>query len=205
VSVLACRRVPKRRVEPADASRVDVAPMDMPQQSREEPSPQTPHSRIVPRSARSKDGCATCKYGDTCPCGTACRQLTPHARRRKVKCDEQRPRCSHCERLNLECKWQPSSARRRSTVAGTPPVRAHGARASVSMTPGAAVISPTATLMNPPPHGVNQVFDYASFLWDGGDAWRPVSDVGATVSFEPQVVVSYLAPSSVITCLLSGY
>ncbi|KAK8118023.1 uncharacterized protein PG998_006304 [Apiospora kogelbergensis] len=40
-------------------------------------------------SARSKDGCLTCK-------------------RRKVKCDEQRPRCSHCERLNFECKWQPS-------------------------------------------------------------------------------------------------
>jgi hypothetical protein len=26
-------------------------------------------------------------------------------RRRKVRCNEQRPRCSHCERLNLECTW----------------------------------------------------------------------------------------------------
>lgn len=38
------------------------------------------------RPARSKDGCLTCK-------------------RRKVRCNEQRPRCSHCERLNLECNW----------------------------------------------------------------------------------------------------
>jgi hypothetical protein len=38
------------------------------------------------RPARSKDGCLTCK-------------------RRKVRCSFQRPRCSHCERLNLECTW----------------------------------------------------------------------------------------------------
>lgn len=42
-----------------------------------------PHSR---RPARSKDGCLTCK-------------------KRKVRCNEQKPRCSHCERLNLECNW----------------------------------------------------------------------------------------------------
>ncbi|CAK7225109.1 hypothetical protein SBRCBS47491_005780 [Sporothrix bragantina] len=48
-------------------------------------TPSTPSSA---RSARSREGCLTCK-------------------RRKVKCDEQRPRCSHCERLNMECKWRP--------------------------------------------------------------------------------------------------
>lgn len=26
-------------------------------------------------------------------------------RRRKVRCNEQKPRCSHCERLNLDCTW----------------------------------------------------------------------------------------------------
>ncbi|KAL6354877.1 hypothetical protein LRP88_12235 [Fusarium phalaenopsidis] len=49
------------------------------------------------RHLRSREGCLTCK-------------------RRKVKCDEQRPRCSHCERLNFECKWRPqqrSTAQRR--------------------------------------------------------------------------------------------
>lgn len=38
------------------------------------------------RPARPKDGCLTCK-------------------RRKVRCNEQKPRFSHCERLNLECSW----------------------------------------------------------------------------------------------------
>ncbi|KAK5951597.1 hypothetical protein OHC33_007275 [Knufia fluminis] len=45
-----------------------------------------------PRPARSKAGCLTCK-------------------RRKVRCNEQRPRCSHCERLNLACSWPPSRPR----------------------------------------------------------------------------------------------
>lgn len=31
--------------------------------------------------------------------------LTSRFRRRKVKCNEQHPRCSHCERLNMECVW----------------------------------------------------------------------------------------------------
>ena len=40
------------------------------------------------RLPRSHNGCLTC-------------------RRRKVRCNEQRPRCSHCERLNLQCTWRP--------------------------------------------------------------------------------------------------
>ncbi|KAK2756191.1 hypothetical protein FQN54_005599 [Arachnomyces sp. PD_36] len=48
---------------------------------------------------RSRNGCWTCK-------------------RRKVRCNEERPLCYHCQRLNLECVWQgtttpqrPSSSR----------------------------------------------------------------------------------------------
>lgn len=37
---------------------------------------------------RSKNGCVTC-------------------RRRRVRCNERKPRCSHCERLNLQCAWRP--------------------------------------------------------------------------------------------------
>ncbi|CAK7236158.1 hypothetical protein SBRCBS47491_009541 [Sporothrix bragantina] len=36
---------------------------------------------------RSRNGCLTCK-------------------RRKVRCNEQRPRCSHCQRLRYDCEWR---------------------------------------------------------------------------------------------------
>ncbi|ATY61406.1 C6 finger domain [Cordyceps militaris] len=32
----------------------------------------------------------------------------PNTRRRKVKCNEKHPKCSHCERLNIECVWNTS-------------------------------------------------------------------------------------------------
>ena len=52
---------------------------------------------VVPR-IRSKDGCLTC-------------------RRRKVRCDQEQPRCSHCERLNLQCRWRAQPSIRESRVA----------------------------------------------------------------------------------------
>ncbi|PWY81538.1 hypothetical protein BO94DRAFT_469998, partial [Aspergillus sclerotioniger CBS 115572] len=42
-----------------------------------------------PRASRSRGGCVSCKN-------------------RKKKCDENRPRCSDCRRLNLPCHWSPS-------------------------------------------------------------------------------------------------
>ncbi|CAI7572883.1 unnamed protein product [Penicillium manginii] len=42
-----------------------------------------------PRASRSRGGCLSCKA-------------------RKKKCDELRPRCSDCRRLNLPCQWAPS-------------------------------------------------------------------------------------------------
>lgn len=44
---------------------------------------------------RSRNGCWTCK-------------------RRKVRCNEQRPLCYHCERLNLECVWKDTAPQRPS-------------------------------------------------------------------------------------------
>lgn len=43
------------------------------------------HRRL--RFHRSRNGCITCK-------------------RRKVRCNEQTPQCSHCERLGLKCEWK---------------------------------------------------------------------------------------------------
>lgn len=55
---------------------------------------------------RSRNGCSTCK-------------------RRKVRCDEQRPRCYHCHRLDLECVWKDTRPQRSSppnnAVARNPP------------------------------------------------------------------------------------
>ncbi|RAK76910.1 uncharacterized protein BO72DRAFT_477841 [Aspergillus fijiensis CBS 313.89] len=45
-----------------------------------------------PRASRSRDGCVSCKA-------------------RKKKCDEKRPRCSDCRRLNLPCYWNAPRAR----------------------------------------------------------------------------------------------
>lgn len=46
------------------------------------------------------------------------RKTDSGSRRRKVRCNEQKPRCSHCERLNLECTWhRPSTQRNVSSTA----------------------------------------------------------------------------------------
>ncbi|KAK1241116.1 hypothetical protein MKX08_001090 [Trichoderma sp. CBMAI-0020] len=42
---------------------------------------------------RSKNGCSTCRL-------------------RRVRCDEKRPTCGHCDRLKLECEYQPPRPRR---------------------------------------------------------------------------------------------
>lgn len=51
--------------------------------------PRRPHCR------RSRNGCLTCK-------------------RRKVRCNEERPQCGHCQRLSLQCVWKDSMSQRPS-------------------------------------------------------------------------------------------
>ena len=69
------------------------------------PLPLAPRDR--PRR-RSRNGCLTCK-------------------RRKVRCNEQRPRCFHCQRLGLNCMWKegaphrPSSPPKDAVAGGTTP------------------------------------------------------------------------------------
>ncbi|CAG7957360.1 unnamed protein product [Penicillium nalgiovense] len=50
-------------------------------------------TRRRPYGSRSRNGCLTCK-------------------RRKVRCNERRPRCYHCQRLNLECDWKVNEPQR---------------------------------------------------------------------------------------------
>lgn len=50
-----------------------------------------------PHGPRSKNGCLTCK-------------------RRKVRCNELRPRCYHCQRLNLDCVWKDTEPHRQGPL-----------------------------------------------------------------------------------------
>jgi hypothetical protein len=78
----------------------------MSQPPQEQQLPATPAGPVSeqpssgPRPARSKNGCNAC-------------------RRRKVRCNEKRPRCGHCERLNLECTWNRPVQARSSSIQST--------------------------------------------------------------------------------------
>ncbi|KAL1870789.1 hypothetical protein VTK73DRAFT_2513 [Phialemonium thermophilum] len=137
----------------------------MEQQQQQQNDKASQQTRARNRPVRSREGCLTCK-------------------RRKVKCDEQRPRCSHCERLNLECKWRPlgtpSLSYRSPSDPGTKkaPTSTSGSErgAGQMRSPAMADPSPDSSLFQAPnPHAVNQIFDYASFMWDAGDVWQQVS------------------------------
>ncbi|POS79808.1 hypothetical protein DHEL01_v201813 [Diaporthe helianthi] len=131
------------------------------------PSPEGDQSNRS--SARSRYGCLTCK-------------------RRKVKCDELRPRCSHCERLNLECKWPQSfptnSHKRRSRQTAGASAASSNAEASRTPMPEMEPAPSGPLFQTPPLHAVNQLFDYASFLWNTGagtgDMWQHMSPAVTT-------------------------
>ncbi|KAF4626403.1 hypothetical protein G7Y89_g11757 [Cudoniella acicularis] len=108
----------------------------------------SPGSASNRRAPRSKSGCLTC-------------------RRRKVRCNEQKPRCSHCERLNLQCNWRPATnatqASRRSSEIINPDYEAN-------VNPGSSSTQAASTLLETRNTGVegsfNDAFNYASFMWD---------------------------------------
>lgn len=93
-------------------------------------------------------------------------------RRRKVRCNEVRPRCSHCERLHLECQWRSTATTTSMRQTASPP--AVGQRqAGIIDQPRQSTSTTTASLI--PAVTVdgqfNDVFNYASFMWDGSDLW----------------------------------
>jgi hypothetical protein len=90
--------------------------------------------------------------------------------RRKVRCNEQKPRCSHCERLNLQCAWKPvtrmNQIPRQQSENGN---AGHEAGIDIrsqdsSITVGSSVLNDARqTTVD---GSFNDVFDYASFMWD---------------------------------------
>ncbi|KAF8860393.1 hypothetical protein BDZ45DRAFT_703831 [Acephala macrosclerotiorum] len=99
-------------------------------------------SNLTRRAPRSKAGCLTC-------------------RRRKVRCNEQKPRCSHCERLNLQCTWRPVT-RQMSESGNAEQAGINLGNENLSTTPGNPVLngSRQATVDG----SFNDMFDYASFM-----------------------------------------
>ncbi|KAH7152780.1 fungal-specific transcription factor domain-containing protein [Dactylonectria macrodidyma] len=121
------------------------------------------------RYIRSREGCLTCK-------------------RRKVKCDEQRPRCSHCERLNMECKWRPQT---RSAAQRRLPTNDMSSSAMEQNLSPATEASPGNSVFQPA-HAVDEVFDYASFMWDSGDFWQQVSpDMNQNAGLEAHMLAAH--------------
>ncbi|KAH8654941.1 fungal-specific transcription factor domain-containing protein [Tricladium varicosporioides] len=101
------------------------------------------------RAPRSKSGCLTC-------------------RRRKVRCNEQKPRCSHCERLNLECNWRPSpiTSRPMRHTAPETSLREFESETNISSSSTSHVAflqNSGQAVVNGP---FNDTFNYASFMWD---------------------------------------
>lgn len=71
----------------------------------------------------------------------------------------------------MECKWRPqqrSGAQRRQTsTAGTLAQSLEQSLSPTDTSPGTSVFQSG--------HAVDEVFDYASFMWDYGDFWQQAS------------------------------
>lgn len=104
-----------------------------------------------------------------------------------MRCNEQHPCCSHCERLNLDCKWQISSSSNATTQKwrDNPTCRPFSNRVPVDRDSHAG--SSAITGLQPlPPFAVDvpslsltqssqpleQIFDYASFMSDSVALWQ---------------------------------
>lgn len=93
----------------------------------------------------------------------------------------------------MECKWRPHArpAQRRQSqnnmsAASFPP--------SSHSHPNQSPITDTSSggpSFQPPLHAVDEVFDYASFMWDsGGDFWQQVSpEIGSNVGLNTHIMV----------------
>ncbi|KAJ5098448.1 hypothetical protein N7532_005449 [Penicillium argentinense] len=125
---------------------------------------QHPHldRRLRPRT---RNGCLTC-------------------RRRKVRCDEKRPDCGHCSRLQLDCSWQQEGGsrfgvrtkkirhrqqrqqqqQRQQLQVDQSRLAAEDTKANPTDIPIAAVESQEALAVND--SSFSRIFNYASFMWD---------------------------------------
>ncbi|RJE25259.1 C6 finger domain protein [Aspergillus sclerotialis] len=83
---------------------------------------------------RSRNGCLTCK-------------------RRKVRCNEQRPQCFRCQRLSLECVWKDTIQQQspsKDIRSGTSPASNDTALQVDGPSPSAALFDFAQSVMNPP-------------------------------------------------------
>lgn len=90
------------------------------------------HRRFKHR--RSRNGCLTCK-------------------RRKVRCNEQRPQCCHCQRLNLDCVWKDITQRQspsKNAAMGSSPESNETAFQVDGPSPSGALFDFAQSVMDPP-------------------------------------------------------
>ncbi|OKL63637.1 hypothetical protein UA08_00265 [Talaromyces atroroseus] len=124
-----------------------------------------------PRVARTRTGCLTC-------------------RRRKVRCNEVHPRCGHCTRLRLACSWPPDSSftvpgietskskpaylnnrgkrQRQRSRSQSPPQKQQPLQQSQQLSE-----LPPPQQQSLPEADFNEIFNYASFLWDNDSSTLP--------------------------------
>ena len=123
---------------------------------------------------RTRNGCLTCRY--VWSFHHEGRPTLSKYRRRKVRCDEKRPLCGHCNRLSLECEWQQNAGaksglrrkRVRQRMQQNHNEQSETQTKVAEVTPGP---TPDSTAQN---HNAstadestfNEVFSYASFMWD---------------------------------------
>lgn len=91
-----------------------------------------------PHRRRSRNGCLTCK-------------------RRKVRCNEQRPQCFHCQRLSLECEWKDGASQQQPS----PPKDALAAEVSASGSNVAPAAAASALDVDCWPTPAADLFDFA--------------------------------------------
>lgn len=122
--------------------------------------------------------------------------LLNNLRRRKVRCNEIRPICGHCSRLNLECRWRPStSVLSTNGTSSTPDAtrrKSDGPNGNSKALP--TPVPPTTSSAQ---ESFDDVFNYASFMWDGPEMWKPSS-------WAPQdlAVVDQGMPNAMMVCQL---
>jgi hypothetical protein len=108
-------------------------------------------------------------------------------RRRKVRCDETRPLCGHCQRLRLDCRW---NDRRTKSASAWDFDEANEASNNAAPSVSEGRDGSIGTCIERPSHefaaapqamidlDLNEVFDYASFMWDGSGIGYPLPQTG---------------------------
>ncbi|THV67875.1 hypothetical protein D6D19_08365 [Aureobasidium pullulans] len=104
---------------------------------------------------------------------------------RKVRCNEQRPRCSHCERLNLQCAWKSNAAlavalSQHAVDATSQATLIHPTWTSQAAAAFTADSTSPVTSQQAP--AVDNFFDYAGFMWDNPEWWQQYQTIDASLA-----------------------